>query len=129
MGYVTLPATLLPGLIENGDMRALIVIAGNPLLSAGGEARLRKAFEKLDLMVALDIYRSVTAEMSDYALPSTDWLERPDINLMCDGLQAIPYTKSTDAIEQLDDGDRKNTRMISSHSCAARMPPSALTNI
>src|SRR3546814_16952811 len=62
MGYVTLPATLLPDLIENGDIRALIVIAGNPLLSAGGEARLRKAFEKLDLMVALDIYRSVTAE-------------------------------------------------------------------
>src|SRR3546814_20021910 len=37
MGYVTLPATLLPDLIEHGDIRALIVIAGNPLLSAGGE--------------------------------------------------------------------------------------------
>src|SRR3546814_7436122 len=46
MGYVTLPATLLPDLIENGDIRALIVITGNPLLSAGGEARLRKAFDR-----------------------------------------------------------------------------------
>lgn len=98
IGYVTLPATLLPDLIEKGDIRALIVIAGNPLLSAGGEERLRNAFEKLELMVSLDIYRSATAEMCDYALPSTDWLERPDINFMCDGMQAIPHLQYTDAM-------------------------------
>src|SRR3546814_17312159 len=84
MGYVTLPATLLPDLIENGDIRALIVIAGNPLLSAGGEARLRKAFEKLDLMVALDLYRRVTAAMSEYTLSSTDCLDMHVTNFSCD---------------------------------------------
>lgn len=112
MGYLTLPATLLPDLIEKGDIRAMIIIGGNPLISAGGEVRLRGAFEKLELMVALDIYRSVTAEMCDYALPSTDWLERPDINFMCDGMQAIPYTQYTDAMEPPAAGRRHDAWIL-----------------
>ena len=99
IGYITAPATLLPDLINNGDIRALIVFAGNPLLSAGGGERLCQAFEKLELMVSIDIYRGATAEMCDYVLPASDWLERPDINLMCDGIQAIPYVQYTDAME------------------------------
>src|SRR3546814_11657781 len=63
-------------------------------------------------MVALDIYRSVTAEMSDYALPSTDWLERPDINFMCDGMQAIPYTQYTDAMEPPAAGRRHDAWIL-----------------
>ena len=42
---------------------------------------MRAAMEKLDLMVSVDLYRNVSAEMADYVLPGTDFLERSDINL------------------------------------------------
>lgn len=97
-GPVALPGVLLPDLIDNGSIRALIVLSGNPLLSIGGEARLRLAFERLDLMVSVDIYRNATGELCDFVLPATDWLERPDINLVASGLQIRPHVQYTDAM-------------------------------
>jgi formate dehydrogenase len=113
IGYMGVPLTLLPDLIENGDIRALIVVAGNPLLAAGGEDSLRKAFEKLELMVSLDIYPNATGEMCDYMLPATDWLERPDINLLPNGMQMIPYVQYTDAIDAPAAGRRPESWILS----------------
>jgi anaerobic selenocysteine-containing dehydrogenase len=100
IGYGCLPAVVLPDLIEAGDIRALINLGGNPLLSIGGEEKLRAAFAKLDLLVSLDIYPSATAEMSDFALPSADWLERADLNLLgTSGMQTFPHIRYTEAME------------------------------
>lgn len=100
LGYSQLPAALMPDLIENGDIRALILWGSNPLLTVGGEEYLRKAFEKLDLIICIDIYRSASGELADYMLPVTDWLERKDINLVgCSGFQVTPFVQYTDAIE------------------------------
>lgn len=99
MGYSQLPATVLPDLIENGDVRALILWSGNPLITVAGEDRMRAAFQKLDLLVSIDIYRSVSGEVSDYVLPVTDWLERSDINVTASGMQAVPYVQHTEAME------------------------------
>ena len=90
IGFAVLPGALLPDLIACGDIRALFVLGGNPLLSAGGGMAARSAYAKLDLLVSVDIYRSATGEMSDFVLPSTDWLERPDINLISLGHQPFP---------------------------------------
>ncbi|PQP25405.1 molybdopterin-containing oxidoreductase family protein [Rhodococcus opacus] len=96
-----LPAALLPEFIENPDdpIRALIVVSGNPLLSVGGDGRLRRAFEQLDLIVTVDLYRTVTGEMADYVLPATDWLEREDINFLNTmGVAMEPYVQYTPAV-------------------------------
>jgi anaerobic selenocysteine-containing dehydrogenase len=98
IGYSALPAALLPQLIEAGDIRALIVLSGNPLLSVGGGEKARAAYKKLDLLVAIDIYRSATGELCDYVLPATDWLERPDFNLTGNCVQPIPYVQYTQAM-------------------------------
>ena len=99
IGYSVLPASVLPDLIEHGDIRALIVLGGNPLLSVGGGERAWRAFQKLELSIAVDIYRSATGEVCDFVLPGTDWLERADINLLGNGMQAIPYVQYSDAME------------------------------
>ncbi len=93
-----LPANLLAEHIESGKVKALIVMAGNPLLSVGGGARLRRAFDKLELCVVIDIYPSATAELADYALPATDWLERADVNALSLGFQPKPFAQHTDAV-------------------------------
>lgn len=95
-----LPGNLLADMIESPDnpIRALVVLAGNPLLSMAGEARLRKAFEKLELIVVLDIYRNATGELADYLLPCTDMLERSDINICGLGMQYQPFVQFTEAM-------------------------------
>lgn len=97
-GSAPLPTVALADLIAAGDVKAVVNLAGNPLQSAAGEGRLREAFAKLDLLVAVDIQRNATAEASDYVLPATDFLERADINLVAQGGQAIPYLQYTDPV-------------------------------
>ncbi|CRK53994.1 Oxidoreductase [Rhodococcus sp. RD6.2] len=96
-----LPAALLPDFIENADdpIRALIVVSGNPLLSVGGDDRLRRAMQSLDLIVTVDLYRTVTGEIADYVLPATDWLEREDVNFLNTmGVAMEPYVQYTPAV-------------------------------
>jgi anaerobic selenocysteine-containing dehydrogenase len=75
-----------------------VVIAGNPILSMGGGERLRRAFEKLELLIVLDMFRSATGEYADYLLPCTDMLERRDLNICGLGMQHQPFVQYTDAV-------------------------------
>jgi tetratricopeptide (TPR) repeat protein len=95
-----LPGNLLADMIEGGEtpIRALVVIAGNPILSMGGGERLRRAFEKLELVIVLDMFRSATGEYADYLLPCTDMLERRDLNICGLGMQHQPFVQYTDAV-------------------------------
>lgn len=95
-----LPGNLLPDFIINDSkpIKALIVIAGNPLLSMGGEEKIRQALEQLDLIIVLDLVRNATGELADYLLPCADMLERPDINICGLGMQYQPYVQYTDAV-------------------------------
>jgi formate dehydrogenase len=95
-----LPGTLLSHAILDSDepIRALFVVAGNPLLSIAGEDRLRKAFEQLELLVVIDIYPSATAELAHVVLPATDMYERDDLNVVNIGTSAQPFAQYTPAV-------------------------------
>lgn len=107
----SMPSTLMPDLIEGGDIKAMIVFGGNPLLTIGGEEQLRAAFGKLELLVMVDIFRNATAEYADYVLPATDWLERDDILAFGSGMQNIPYVQYSDALVEAQ-GERRNEAWI-----------------
>ena len=95
-----LPGTLMSHAILDSDepVRALIVVAGNPLLSIAGQERLRKAFEQLELLVVIDIYPSATAELAHVVLPATDMYERDDLNIVNIGTSAQPFAQYTPAV-------------------------------
>jgi anaerobic selenocysteine-containing dehydrogenase len=95
-----LPGNLLGEYItlEENPVRALFSVAGNPVLSIGGESRLRDAFDRLELVVVIDFYRNATAEYADFILPATDGFERPDINITGLGLQYQPYIQFSDPV-------------------------------
>ncbi len=90
-----LPGALLGDMIRDTEepIRALIVLAGNPVLSIGGGEDLAKAFEGLDLLVTIDYYRNATGELADYVLPAADWFEREDLNTFVQGTQPVPYVQ------------------------------------
>ncbi|MEM8608842.1 MAG: molybdopterin-dependent oxidoreductase [Myxococcota bacterium] len=58
-----------------GQIRALVTIAGNPVLSSPGGSQLAEALDSLDFMVAVDIYLNETTKHADIILPSTTGLE------------------------------------------------------
>ncbi len=95
-----MPGNLLADMIvsEKSPIKALVILAGNPVLSMGGEEKLRQAFENLELVVVLDLFRNATGEMADYLLPCTDMLERRDINICGLGMQYEPFVQYTDAV-------------------------------
>ena len=73
-----LPVTCLSEEIETagpGQVRALIAIACNPVLSMPGGARLSAALGTLDFMVSLDIYLNETSRHADVILPGPSPLE------------------------------------------------------
>jgi anaerobic selenocysteine-containing dehydrogenase len=73
-----LPVTCLAEEIDTpgpGQVRALIAIAANPVLSAPNGARLAKALDGLDFMLSLDIYLNETSRHADVILPGLSPLE------------------------------------------------------
>ncbi len=85
----------------DGQIKAVIVTGGNPLITMANANRLRKAFSSLELLVTLDIYPNETGMIGDYMLPCTSPLERPDLPFIFPlmlGLQTKPYLQATDKV-------------------------------
>lgn len=59
----------------DGQIRALVCFAGNPIVSNPDSDRLKRAFETLDFMVCVDIYHNETTEQADVILPGTSPFE------------------------------------------------------
>ncbi|HEV7558193.1 MAG TPA: molybdopterin dinucleotide binding domain-containing protein, partial [Kofleriaceae bacterium] len=73
-----LPMTCLAEEIEtpgDGQVRALVTLASNPVLSSPNGPRLAAAMGSLDFMVSVDIYRNETTRHADVILPGCSPLE------------------------------------------------------
>ena len=63
--------------IETGQVKALWVIATNPMTSMPNSPRIRKTMQKLDFCVVQDAYEDVeTAHYAHIYLPATVWAEK-----------------------------------------------------
>ncbi len=59
----------------DGQIKALVTVAGNPVLSTPNGAALEQALAGLEFMVSLDIYQNETTRYADVILPPTSPLE------------------------------------------------------
>lgn len=66
---------MLDALGTDGGVRALIVLASNPLVSAPDRERVRARLEATDLLVVGDFFLSETAATADVVLPVAQWAE------------------------------------------------------
>ncbi len=74
-----LPVATLADEIEGpgeGRVRALLTVAGNPVLSTPNGARLDRALASLEFMVGVDIYLNETTRHADVILPPPSPLSR-----------------------------------------------------
>jgi anaerobic selenocysteine-containing dehydrogenase len=79
-----LPVACLAEEIETpgeGQVRALITIAGNPALSAPNSGRLQRTLASLELLLCVDFYVNETTRHADVILPPPSPLERGHYDL------------------------------------------------
>ncbi len=102
-----LPVSTLADEIETpgeGQVRAMVVIGGNPVLSTPNADRLDRAMGQLDFMVSVDIYRNETARHADVILPATPPLQRSHYDLAFTGLMVRNVANYSPAVLPNDVG-------------------------
>ena len=87
---------LTPG---EGQVRALIVVGGNPLMAFPNQEKTYEALKDLDLLVCIDAYLSSgTCQMADYVFAPKLTLERDDVTLLADPWYEEPYSQYAEAV-------------------------------
>jgi anaerobic selenocysteine-containing dehydrogenase len=74
---------LTPG---QGQVRGLVTLAGNPVLSTPDGPRFERALQDLDFFVSLDCYVNETSRHADLILPPVSHLERDHYDLVANRL-------------------------------------------
>ncbi|MEQ4481175.1 molybdopterin oxidoreductase family protein [Cohnella silvisoli] len=62
-------------LMETGEIKALIVLGSNPVVSSPNASRVLAAMSKLELCVVVDLFETETAACADWLLPGSSFLE------------------------------------------------------
>jgi formate dehydrogenase alpha subunit len=61
---------------HEGDLKAMVILGENPMLSDPDINHVRESLTTLDLLVCIDIFLSETAALADVVLPAASWAER-----------------------------------------------------
>ncbi|GAB2939546.1 molybdopterin-dependent oxidoreductase [Nonomuraea fastidiosa] len=100
-----LPVATLADEIETpgeGQVRFLLTIAGNPVLSAPNGARLDKALGRLGFMVSVDPYLNETTRHADVILPPPRILQSGHYDFSLLGLAVRNYARYSRPVLPLD---------------------------
>ena len=90
------PATVFSDDVLSDDpdrIRALIVIAGNPVMSFPDTRKIEKALKRLDLLVCIDIYRSDTGSFAHYNLPAATIYEKGGLHVLTQPFEPYPFAE------------------------------------
>jgi len=86
---------LTPG---DGQIRALVTVAGNPVLSVPNGRKLDEALDQIDFMVAVDPYINETTRHANVILPPTPPLERDHYDIAFHQLAVRNTARWNDAV-------------------------------
>ncbi len=81
-----------------GQVKALITVAGNPVLSTPNGRRLEQALDGLEFMLSIDLYINETTRYADLILPSTSALENDHYDTTFNMLAVRNVTRFNQAI-------------------------------
>jgi anaerobic selenocysteine-containing dehydrogenase len=102
-----LPVACLAEEIETpgeGQIRAMVTIAGNPTVSTPNAGRLARAFASLEFMVSLDIYVNETTRHANLILPAPSPLQRSHFDLALYNFSAHNVANYSQPVFPLADG-------------------------
>lgn len=79
---------LTPG---DGQVRALVVVAGNPVISFPDTPKIEKALRELELLVVVDIFKNDTASFAHYVLPAATQYEQGGLHFLVNQFDPFPF--------------------------------------
>lgn len=100
---------LTPG---EGQIKAFVTVAGNPVLSNPNGGRLDQALEGLDFMVSVDYYLNETTRHADVILPPTAALERSHYDLIFSMFAVHNVAKYSEALFKAGDDTRHDWQIL-----------------
>jgi len=107
-------ATLADEILTPGQdqIKAMITIAGNPVLSTPNGKHLEKAFESLEFMVAIDIYLNETTKYANIILPTTTGLETAVYDLVFHQFAIRNTAKYAEALFEKEENQRHDWEIL-----------------
>lgn len=105
--------------VENGEIKALWIIATNPAHSWINQKRFRKLVDKLELLVVQDMYHSTeTAVLADLFLPAAGWGEKTGVFINSERRIGLVQPVATPPGAALSDFDIFQ-KLIAAYGCSA----------
>ncbi len=95
-----------------GQIRALVTVAGNPVLSTPNSDRLAEALDELDFMVSIDLYLNETTRHADVILPPPSQLQRSHYDLLLLQFAVRNVANYSPAVLPLDEGQPDEWEII-----------------
>ncbi|HET7288327.1 MAG TPA: molybdopterin oxidoreductase family protein, partial [Pyrinomonadaceae bacterium] len=95
-----------------GQIKALVTLAGNPVLSTPNGRVLDRALESLEFMVSIDFYINETTRHAHIILPPTNTLERGHYDLALHLLAVRNTTKYSQPLFKPDDDTRHDWEIL-----------------
>lgn len=96
----------------SGQIKALVTLAGNPVLSTPNGRILDRALTNLEFMVAIDFYINETTRHAHIILPPTNTLERGHYDLALHLLAVRNTTKYSQPLFKPDDDTRHDWEIL-----------------
>ncbi len=96
----------------DGQVRALVTVAGNPVLSTPNGGRLDRALASLAFMAAVDFHVNETTRHAHVILPPTGPLERDHYDIVFNALAIRNVAKFAPAVFERDPGQRHDWEIL-----------------
>ncbi len=119
------PATVFADDVLSDDpdrIRALVVVAGNPVMTFPNTAKIERALRRLDLLVCIDLYLSDTATFAHYALPAATMYEKGALHFLTSNFEPYPFVEWKPKVVQPRGEARSEWEIFKGLSRAAGVP-------
>ena len=103
------PAVTMPDeMLEKGEgqIRAMVISAGNPVLSVPGGEKLDRAFSGLEFMVSIDFFINETTRHADIILPPAFNLNGPHFDIIFNVFAVRDTVKYSEPVFPKEEGTR-----------------------
>lgn len=105
-----------------GQIRAMVINCGNPVVSGPDGAKLDRALAQLDLLVAIDFVQRESHRHAHWLLPAVHWLERADLLAFTSNMHDEPYVHYGAQAVDPPPGARQEWRIFTDLAIAMNKP-------
>jgi anaerobic selenocysteine-containing dehydrogenase len=93
-----LPCAAVVDEIESGNLRAMVIIGGNPLVAWPQPERVARALSSLEMLAVIDVIDNPVTALATHVLPAASQLERADVPTGAEVFALQSFSQYADAV-------------------------------